>query len=134
MSADDYKTWSQDNSLTLSDADAQTLSTAVQNQYFNATGEAFDNKTTLGVTFSDLPTEAQTAICDLWYNMGNLSSAAKCFWRQVYSGQWQEAIDNLTSKTTPFSSSDDRLNERAAADGQLLQNALNAGTLPKPKS
>jgi hypothetical protein len=130
MSAAQYATWSQKNSLTLSDADAKALSSDVQAQYFNATGSGFNSSTTLGVTFSDLPSEAQTALCDLWYNMGDLSSAAPNLWSQVTTGQWQAAITNLTNN---FSSKDPVLNNRAAAAGQLLQNALNAGTLPKAK-
>jgi GH24 family phage-related lysozyme (muramidase) len=129
MTADQFAAWSRENTLTMSDADAQTLSTNVQNQYFSATGQAYDNRTSLDVTFSDLPTDAQTAICDLWYNIGDLSSAAPNFWNQVTAGQWQDAINNLTQN---FSSSP-ALDQRAAADGQLLQNALNAGTLPQPK-
>jgi GH24 family phage-related lysozyme (muramidase) len=129
MSAAEFAAWSKDNTLTLSDPDAQTLSTDIQKQYFDATGQAYDNKTSLGVSFSDLPTGAQTAICDLWYNMGPLSSKAPDFWNQVTTGQWQDAINNLTQDF----SKDPRLDERAKAAGQLLQDALKAGTLPQPK-
>ena len=51
------------------------------------------------------------------------------------SGDWQGAINNLTGMNGagPFSTSDPTLDARAARDGQLLQQALNAGTLPTAK-
>lgn len=116
--------------INLSQANAQSMTTSVMTSYFNNTGQQYNSASSVG-NFSNLPTEAQTAIADLAYNMGNLANAAPNFWSQVTSGNWQAAINNLTGTNgqPPFSNSPG-LNNRAAGDGQLLQRALNAGTLP----
>lgn len=114
------------NPLTITADQATQLNDAVTASYFNSTGNAFDNACDFA-NFSDLPWQAQTVIADLWYNMGNLSSAAPNFWSQVTSGDWQAALDNLNdfggNKT---------LDARAAYDATILQQAMNAGTLPTP--
>lgn len=119
--------------ISISSDAATQLTTAVMNAYFNATGAAYSDDCDFA-NFTDLPSQAQTAIADLAYNMGPLSSSAPTLWGQITSGNWQGAIDNLTGTNgqPPFSSQDPTLNNRAIADGQLLQQAQQAGTLPTP--
>jgi GH24 family phage-related lysozyme (muramidase) len=119
--------------ITLTDAQAQAMTTAVMNSYFNSTGQSYSNACSFA-DFTDLPTQAQTAIADLAYKMGSLATAAPNLWTQVTSGNWQAAVNNLMgiNGQPPFSSSDATLNSRASADGKLIQQALTAGTLPTP--
>ncbi len=121
--------------ITLTDAQLSNLNTAVTNSYFNAVGLQYNNTSPIA-NFPELPTQAQTAIADLQYNLpGGVAKGAPNLWSQVTSGDWQGAINNLTGTNGagPFSTSDPTLNARAARDGQLLQQALNAGTLPTGK-
>lgn len=119
--------------ITITTDQATALTTVVMNTYFNAVGQNYSNTCTFA-DFTDLPTQAQTALADLQYNLpGGVSSGAPNLWSQVTSGNWQAAINNLTGTNgqPPFSSQAS-LNNRAIGDGQLLQQALNAGTLPTP--
>jgi GH24 family phage-related lysozyme (muramidase) len=118
--------------ITLTTAQATSLSDVVMDSYFNTTGQDYSNACTFA-DFTDLPTQAQTAIADLQYNMGALSAAAPNLWSQVTSGQWQAAINNLEGiNGQPAFSNQTALNNRAIADGKLIQQALTAGTLPTP--
>ena len=103
------------------------------NSYFNTVGSNFTNTCTFA-NFTDLPTQAQTVLGDLQYNLpGGVENGAPNLWQQVTTGNWQGAIDNLmgTNGQPPFSNKAP-LNNRAMANGTLLQQALNAGTLPRP--
>lgn len=104
--------------------DAQ-LNNAVLNKYFNSAGSAYDGASAK-FDLSQLPWQAQTVLADLWYNMGDLRVAAPNFWQQMTSGDWQGAYNNLMD----FTKKDDRLRERAQADGALLKQAMDACTLP----
>jgi Bacterial toxin homologue of phage lysozyme, C-term len=120
--------------ISLSTTDATALTTAVMNSYFNTVGQSYSNNCSFA-NFTDLPTQAQTALADLQYNLPDgVSNGAPTLWSQVTSGNWQAAINNLTGTNgqPPFSSQDATLNARAKRDGALLQQALTAGTLPKP--
>jgi hypothetical protein len=67
------------------DVEQKTIEQVVQN--YNAV--AYTN-------FWSLPGGAQTAIIDLAFQYGpNLAAKAPQFWKQVTTGQWQAAVDNL---------------------------------------
>jgi hypothetical protein len=120
--------------ITLTDAQLSNLNTAMMNYQFNLVGQQYNNASPIA-NFTDLPTQAQTAIADIQYNLpGGVAQGAPTLWSQVTSGDWQAAINNLTGTNgaPPFSTRDPTLNQRAIRAGNLLQQALNAGTLPTP--
>ena len=79
-----------------------------------------------GKKFSDLPWQAQTAIADLWYNLGSLKDrrVAPILWKQVTAGDWEGAYRNLRSF-----SGQKTLAERARRDAKLLRDAIDIGWL-----
>jgi GH24 family phage-related lysozyme (muramidase) len=114
--------------LNVTPEEADQINTAAFNSYFNAAGQAFNNSSSVG-NFSELPWQAQTVLADLSYNMGSLSKAAPTFWKQMTTGDWQGAYNNLSN----FSKKDKTLAARARRNAVLLKQAMDAGTLPKKK-
>ena len=112
--------------LTLSSADANTLSSAVLSSYFNAVGLAYSNKSD-NFMFTDLPWQAQTVLADLWYNSGNLATSAPGLWTEMANGDWDSAYSNLENN---YSNKDHALNQRAIADGDLLKQAIDNCSMP----
>lgn len=123
-------------SLRITPQEASRLNHAVMVSNFNAVGSAYNSASSLA-NFTHLPWQAQTVIADLWYNMGGGRPGGTRglqntrFWEQVTSGKWQEAYNNLT-KFAPNQADDSPLNVRARKDAQLLKQALDAATLPRP--
>jgi hypothetical protein len=111
--------------LAINKDQAGQIDRAAFNSYLNAAGSAF-NDSTDSTTFSKLPWQAQTAIGDVWYNMGDLRDAAPNFWQQVTSGDWESAYRNLMN----FTQKDKVLAARARRNAKLLRDAIDVGALP----
>jgi len=58
----------------------------------------------VNVEFSDLSSACQTVIASVAFQYGNLAKRTPHFWRQVTSGDWQGAVDNLRNFGDAYSS------------------------------
>lgn len=86
----------------------------------------FDKKNTAGMTFKQLPKEAQTVIVDFAYQYGlsdTKGAIRQKFWGYVYAGQWQDLANWLAS-------SPDEYIDRRNSEGSMLQSAIDTGILP----
>jgi hypothetical protein len=114
------------NPLNITREQAQQVDALVFNSFYNAVARNYNAAAAPGLRFQGLPGEAQTAIVDLAHQYGtNLAAATPNFWRQITTGQWQEAYNNLMNFGDDYS-------PRRQAEAGLLLNAINAGTLPVP--
>ena len=111
--------------LSVSRAEADQIDHGAFNSYFNAAGNAFDDEAGEGA-FAKLPWQAQTVIGDLWYNQGDLRVKAPQFWKQVTTGDWQGAYQNMQD----YTHKDSRLADRARTNSLLVKDAMDRGTLP----
>lgn len=111
--------------LKITAAQAAQIDQAVLHDKLDAAGAAFNRQTKKAGAFSSLPWRAQTAIADLWYNMGDLSKAAPNLWKQVTTGDWEGAYRNLKN----FNTKDQTLARRAQKNAGLLRNAIDSGSL-----
>ena len=111
--------------------------------FLNAAGKAFDEARRrlkgngavgtqdfypLGhpVAFGDLPWQAQTAVGDLWYSMGDLRKTAPKFWNDVISGAWETAYQDLGEL-----SRGNRISKiRARRDSKLVRDAIDIDAVP----
>ncbi|MBW9248887.1 MAG: hypothetical protein GJU72_07425 [Acidithiobacillus ferriphilus] len=83
---------------------------------------------TVKSAFWSLPTGTQTAIVDLAFQYGpNLSVRTPNYWKQVTTGQWQAAIDNLRN----FG---DAYGPRRNAEANLISADIANGELPPDAS
>lgn len=111
--------------LSISPAEAKQINELVLRSKMNAAAATF-NKMSTGMKFSELPWQAQTVIADLWYNMGELDKAARNFWKQVTTGDWEGAYSNLMH----FAPKHSPLANRAVENAKLLRDAIDIGRLP----
>lgn len=111
--------------------------------FLNAAGKAFDearrrlkrdgvvgtqdlNPEGHPVAFGDLPWQAQTAIGDLWYSMGDLRKIAPKFWNDVITGAWETAYQDLGELSRA-----NRISKiRARRDSKLVRDAIDIGAVP----
>lgn len=115
--------------LTITAPEAALINKTVLNSKLNAAAQAFDKARGGSGAFSKLPWQAQTVIGDLWYNLGDLRDedhGAPNLWKQVTTGDWEGAYQNLRH----FTRLDETLANRARTDSKLLRKAIDAGTLP----
>ncbi len=113
----------------LTPAELSQLNRAVMTSKFNEAGKAYSNASAIA-NFTDLPWQAQTVIADLWYNRGNLERKAPTFWREVTTGRWEDAVQNLQN----LKSGDHALDNRARRDAEYLRQALaSRELLPRPQ-
>lgn len=92
-------------------------------QYNAATRNAYGAAS--APVFQDLPVGAQTAIADIAFQYGNLASRTPNFWRQVTTGQWQDAHSNL------LDFQDDHRTRREG-EANLFAPDIRSGLLPPP--
>lgn len=128
--------------LVISSDEATEINTAAFKSYFDQAGRAFNQtknnlaggRTNADVAmdpdgnameFSKLPWQVQTAIADLWYNMGDLRVAAPQLWNQVTTGDWEGAYQNLRN----FTQIDTTLAARARGNAKLLRDAIDMGAI-----
>ena len=120
-------------SLRLKLDEASQLNRAVMTSKFNEAGKAYNDNSPIA-DFTVLPWQAQTVVADLWYNIGGgVPGGTKGlqntdFWKQVTTGKWEDAVRNLQN----FGSQDRTLNQRARNNATILQQAIDAGRLPRP--
>ena len=123
----------KDNPLAISDEEARMIDRRAQiksyddlaGRYNAATRNAYGP--TGAPRFQDLPQGAQTAIADVAFQYGSLAAQTPNFWRQVTSGQWQGAYDNL------MHFGDDH-ETRRKEDAGLIGPDIRSGLLPTPPS
>jgi len=111
--------------LSIGRGEANQIDQGAFDSYLNSAGDAYDQAAGEGA-FAKLPWQAQTAISDLWYNMNDLRKRAPDFWRQVTTGDWNGAYQNLQN----FTQKDSRLADRARSNSFLVKDAIDHGTLP----
>jgi hypothetical protein len=86
----------------------------------------YDRDKTTGVSFSELPMEAQTTIVDVAYPNGpNLNVSAPRFWGYVTRGEFGAAVTELNNWFGPNNS-----NQRYRNAAQLLQSGIANMSLP----
>jgi hypothetical protein len=108
--------------------DALVISNGVFNQIYDKTSRDYSSQSTAGISFQELPEPAQTVIMDIAYN-GIPSIKAPKFWNNVITGQWSDAVGNLTAWF-----GDGTSDERHIKAAKLLADAILAGKLPEAAS
>ncbi len=108
------------NPLILSKEEVDALDVAVENDSYTKLISKY-NKDSMAGRFERLPPGTQTAIADVYYQLG-LGGAPE-FWRQVTSGDWLGAQNNLDN----FG---DRYKSRRKLDAGLMDRDRRAGVLP----
>lgn len=112
--------------LSITKSQEQQIDTRLFTSFYNQVALNYNKAETTGTRFQHLPRDAQTAIVDLAYQYGtNLAGATPSFWKQVTTGQWKEAYDNLLNFGDNFPT-------RRHKEAALLNDAIKAGTLPAP--
>ena len=115
--------------LTVTAPEAALINKTVLNSKLNAAAQAFDKAHGSPGAFSKLPWQAQTVIGDLWYNLGDLSDkvhGAPKLWKQVTTGDWEGAYQNLMK----FTQKPGTLFDRAQRAGKLLRSAIDSDSFP----
>ncbi len=108
------------------DAEARDLTDRVHDAIIRDVARRYDRASAF--RFADLPAAAQTVIADVAIQFGpNLRRWTPDFWRQVTSGEWQAALDELKDF-------EDRFDMRRLAEAAQLSRAIQAGTLPRAPS
>lgn len=79
--------------LNLSNDEVSVINKFAKNEALENLSKSWMDET--GVSFYNIPKEAQTVIASVAFQHGNLSTAAPNFWKQVTNGDWNGAIDNL---------------------------------------
>ena len=115
---------SQHGGLTLSPADAQTLTQDVMNQYVQRLTTLYNGQTDVQL-FSELPASAQTAIADVAYQYDplNLPGQTPSFWNDVLTGNWSQTVNELNNFGDAFSG-------RREAEGDLVNSDVTNHALP----
>lgn len=119
------------NPLTISDKEARMIDRRAQIKRYDDLASQYDAATrnaygaALAIRFRDLPQGTQTAIFDVAFQYGNLASRTPNFWRQITTGQWQEAHNNLLDFKDDYG-------HRRRKEAGLLAPDIRAGLLPAP--
>lgn len=116
--------------LTMTSADATTLSNDVQNHTIQNLASTYNAAEQTGQTFYELPAGAQTAITDLAYQYGtgtNLATRTPAFWHDVITGSWDDAVYELNHFGDAFPT-------RRGMEANLIQNDINSGAIPDDSS
>lgn len=112
------------NRLTISEAEAAEIDRYLFAHTYRETARRFNEAAASGLSFEDLPIEAQTVIVSVSHQYGNnLAENAPKFWSHVTNGRWADADAELRD----FGDSDA---PRRKAEAELLAKAINAGALP----
>jgi len=121
----------KDNPLAISDEEARMIDRRAQIKRYDALASRYNAaaRNAYGAApapvFQDLPRGTQTAIADVAFQYGNLASRTPNFWRQVTTGQWQDAHGNLLNFQDDHKS-------RREEEARLLAPDIRAGLLPAP--
>lgn len=116
--------------LTMTTADATTLSNDVQNHTIQKLAATYNADERTGETFYELPAGVQTAITDLAYQYGdgtNLATRTPKYWNDVITGDWSTAVNELNN----FG---DHTPTRRQLEAKLIQNDIAAGAVPEDSS
>jgi hypothetical protein len=110
--------------------EAQRINAYVANTMFNDLGRRFSQASS--TPFKALPGEAQTALADLAYNRGvgwltSPTQGGNQVFVNATQGNWQQVVNDLNNTHT----SDERFNERARENAKKIQEAIDAGRLPR---
>ena len=81
------------NSSPLSEEDVITIDDIVYESKTDRLIHRYDRDSEAG--FTSLPAGFQTVIASVSFQYGNLRSETPAFWRQVTTGEWEEALENL---------------------------------------
>jgi GH24 family phage-related lysozyme (muramidase) len=104
--------------LTLTQSEADELGAAVQSQYYANLERNFNKSAKGGKHFSTLPSNVQTALMSLAWQLGPSFWAGKGARKEVFDaatrGDWDDAVDTLKAK--PFPRLADRRRRRAEAE------------------
>jgi Bacterial toxin homologue of phage lysozyme, C-term len=111
------------NPLTITADEAASINNAAYPASLKSVATVYD-KLRGANQFSKLPSQAQTAISDVYFNFGHLPKRVR---EPIARGDWQGVADNLRNYTrTPGA-----LRDRTRANARLLQDAIDAKTLPQ---
>lgn len=128
LTGQDAVTYLNEHPLEIGETDATALDSAVLDPIISQVGSYY-NSSGATVQFASLPPQAQTAIADLAVQFGpNLASATPNFWGDVTKGDWDAAITELRTGFGTTSA------DRRGQEANLLQQAIDNGTLPGTKS
>jgi Bacterial toxin homologue of phage lysozyme, C-term len=121
-------TFLQANPIILSAAEVTNLDEAFW-AYKGATLAAqFDSAQHIGLTFSMLPSNTQTALADMYWHYANLANGYLTktqLWTEITTGNWSAAANNIATWTpVPIA--------RNQAMGNLITQDLKAGLMPTP--
>lgn len=114
------------NSMKLSDREAKALNDSVHDREFRTLADKFDAASKVG-PFRKLPRDTQTAIGSLYLQYGTSDPAVSTpiYWRQITSGDWNGAHQNLMK----FG---DAYGKRREKEAERLMNDIRSGALPRP--
>jgi GH24 family phage-related lysozyme (muramidase) len=108
--------------FTLTEKQAKELDAFVKAKELNALKDRW-NKTS-DTDWDDLTTEQATTVASVAYQYGNLATETPKFWKQVTSGDWQKAYENLMN----FG---DKYGPRREVEAELLRSGMR-NTSPRP--
>jgi hypothetical protein len=113
------------NPLELSQQECEALNSAVQDRELRKLALKFDAASQVG-PFHKLPRDTQTAIGSLYFQYGTDApeKAAPDYWRQITTGDWNGAHDNL------MTFGDDHPSRRKL-EAARLRNDIRSGRLPR---
>lgn len=122
----DAQNYLNSHPLTITQKQMQQIDTPAFTSYYNQVARNYNEAQTTGTRFQNLPKDVQTAIVDVAYQYGtNLAGATPNFWKQVTTGHWQQARDNLMNFGDAYPT-------RRRLEAGLINNAIKAGNLPVP--
>lgn len=101
--------------VTLSDEEVFAVDQALKKETLRETKSWYNKNNTIGQDWADLSDRQQTVVLSVRYNHG--PKGAPNFYKQVASGQWSDAIDNLRKF---YPSVDNELHGRRLKEAQYL--------------
>lgn len=87
--------------LELTHEEANHLDVAVINASFKVLERSF-NATARPMKLSELPGEIQTVVFSVFHQYGNLKVRTPKFWKQITTGAWELAVENLNNFSDGF--------------------------------
>jgi hypothetical protein len=116
------------NPLTLTNEETTNLDDSFWTYAGASVAAKFNSAQTFGAgfTFSQLPSNTETAIADMYWHYGP-SIFSSNLWTQIITGNWQAAANNIETWGDPNAVA------RNNAMGNLIQQDINSGLLPTPR-
>jgi hypothetical protein len=112
----------------ISEADAIAISDGIYQDLLISTTNNYNDATSIGISFQELPAGAQAAIMDIAY-MGKPSIKAPTFWSYVIKGEWSAAAGELSNWY-----GNGKTDARHLNDAKLIADAIKSGELPEKTS